>query len=367
MTAAPHPQIAPQPGILAIAPYVGGESAIPGANRVIKLSSNENPFGPSPRAKEAFLGAADRLAVYPDGGHARLRETIGRVHGLDPARIVCGNGSDELLSLLAQGYAGPGDEVVHSVHGFALYRINALAVGATPVAAPERDLVTDVDAILAACTERTRLVFVANPNNPTGTLIGAEALARLADGIPPRALLVIDGAYEEYVRGPARGAAVALARARDDVVVTRTFSKIHGLAGLRIGWMFAPAHVVDAINRFRPPFNVSIPALAAAEAAMADTDWVERCSTFNEAWRDWLAKRLGEAGFPCLPSEGNFLLAQFGEGRAEQADAFLKSRGLIVRRTASYGLPGHLRITIGDEAACRAVAEAARDFAGRGA
>ena len=361
---APHPKIRPQPGILSIAAYVGGESAIPGANRVIKLSSNENPFGPSSRAREAFAAAADRLAVYPDGGHAALRRAIGQAQGLDPARILCGNGSDELLSLLAQGYAGPGDEVVHSAHGFALYRINALAVGATPVAAPEPELVTDVDAVLAACTDRTRLVFVANPNNPTGTCIGAEALERLAEGIPSQALLVIDGAYEEYVRGPARGAALRLAAARDNVAVTRTFSKIHGLAGLRSGWMFAPDHVIDALNRFRPPFNLSAPALAAGEAAMTDPDFVERCSVHTEVWRDWLAKRLAAAGFPCLPSEGNFLLADFGSpARAEAADAHFKSRGLILRRTASYALPARLRVTIGDEAACRAVAEAADAFA----
>jgi histidinol-phosphate aminotransferase len=363
VTVQPHPAIRPQPGILDIAPYVGGESAIPGANRVVKLSSNENPHGPSPRAAEAFAAAAGKLAAYPDGGHARLRATIAEVHGLDRERVLCGNGSDECLALLAQAYAGPGDEVIHTEHGFGLYRINAQMVGATPVRVAERDLTTDVDAILAACTKRTRLIYIANPNNPTGTMIGRAALARLAEGIPPQALLVLDGAYAEYVRDPDYDAGLSLVEARDNVVLTRTFSKIHGLAALRIGWMYGPGHVIDVLNRFRPPFNLNTPALMAGEAAMRDVEHVERCAVLNEAWRDWLAKKLGALGIPCTPSQANFLLADFGAAeRAEAADAHLKGRGLIVRRTASYGLPGHLRITVGDEAACRAVAEALAAF-----
>ncbi len=361
----PHPTIRPQPGILSIAPYVGGESRIPGANRVVKLSSNENPHGPSPRAAEAFAQAAGKLASYPDGGHASLREAIAQVHGLDPERVLCGNGSDECLALLAQAYAGPGDEVIHTEHGFGLYRIDAQMVGAAPVRVPETDLTTDVDRILEACTERTRLVYIANPNNPTGTLIGRAALKRLAGGLPPQALLVLDGAYAEYVRDADYDAGAELVEARDNVVMTRTFSKIHGLAALRIGWMYGPAHVIDALGRFRPPFNLSIPALLAGEAAMRDVGHVERCAVLNEVWRDWLAKRLEEAGAGVIPSQANFLLADFGgPERAGAADAFLKRRGLIVRRTASYGLPGHLRITVGDEAGCRAVAEAVRDFMG---
>lgn len=357
----PNP-IQPQPGILDIDPYVGGESGAPGANRVIKLSSNENPLGCSPDAQAAFAACAGTLAVYPDGGHARLRETIARVHGLEAGRVLCGNGSDELLALLAQGYAGPGDEVVHCAHGFALYRINALAVGATPVCVPERDLTTDVDAVLAACSERTKLVFIANPNNPTGTLVGRKALERLADGLPEQALLVLDGAYAEYVRDPGYDPGTGIARDRSNVVMTRTFSKIHGLAALRLGWMYAPEHVIDALNRFRAPFNVNAPALAAGEAAMQDVTYVERCATLNEVWRDWLVKRLAESGISCTPSHGNFILAEFGEGRADAADAFLKTRGLIGRKTGGYGLPGHLRITVGDEEACRAVAEAVNAF-----
>ncbi|SET19272.1 histidinol-phosphate transaminase [Oceanicella actignis] len=359
----PHPVIKPQPGILSIAPYVGGESAVPGANRAIKLSSNENPYGPSPRAVAAYAAAADRLAIYPDGGHARLRAAIAEVEGLEPERIICGAGSDEIISMLCQAYAGPGDEVLHTEHGFGMYRISALAAGATPVEAPEKDMRTDVDALLAACTERTRLIFVANPNNPTGTLVGADEIARLARLKPARALLVLDGAYAEYVRAPGYDAGARLARMRDDVVMTRTFSKIHGLAALRIGWAYAPDHVIDALDRIRGPFNLSTPALEAGEAAIRDLEWRETCALRNEVWRDWLAKRLAAAGMPCLPSEGNFLLAHVGAGRVERMDAFFKARGVILRKVAGYKLPEHIRITVGDEEACRLVAELAARFA----
>jgi len=354
--------IAPRPGVLEIKPYVGGESAAPGANRAVKLSANENPHGPSPAARAAFLAQADRLHEYPDGGAVALRRAIGRAHGLAPDRIVCGAGSDELIALLCKAYAGPGDTVVHSRHGFLMYPLSALAAGATPVAAPERDLTADVDALLAACDDRTRLVFLANPNNPTGTMLPAAEVARLADGLPPRALLVLDAAYAEYVSDPAYEAGAALAADRPNVAMTRTFSKIHGLGALRLGWLYGPAHVVDVLNRVRGPFNVSAPALAAGVAAIEDGDYAARCAAANEAWRDWLAKRLAAAGVACTPSHGNFLLAEFGAGEAADADAFLRTRGLIVRRMEGYGLPGHLRVTVGDEAACRAVAEAVDAF-----
>ncbi|TVQ56486.1 MAG: histidinol-phosphate transaminase [Rhodobacteraceae bacterium] len=362
---APHPRIVPQPGVMGIAPYVGGEAGAPGANRAIKLSANENPFGPSPAAVEAYRAAAGDLALYPDGGATELRRAIAAVHGLEAERIVCGAGSDEIISLLCQTYAGPGDEVVHSRHGFLMYAISARAAGATPVAAPEHDLSADVDAMLAACTERTRLVFLANPNNPTGTLIAGAEVARLAAGIPERALLVLDSAYAEYVDEPGYDPGAALVAAHDNVVMTRTFSKIHGLAALRLGWAYAPGHVVDALNRVRGPFNVSAPALAAGAAAVADGEHVARSAAANAAWRGWLAARLARAGVPCTASHGNFLLARFGEegpASAPEADAWLKTRGLIVRRMEGYGLPGWLRISIGDEAACRAVAEAVDGF-----
>ncbi len=355
-------RIAPQPGVLDIAPYVGGESAIPGANRIIKLSSNENPLGPSPRAIEAYQAEAGRLAIYPDGGHARLRAAIAEVEGLEADRIVCGAGSDEIIALLCQAYAGEGDEVLHTEHGFGMYRISALAAGATPVEVKESDRRTDVDALLAACTERTRLVFIANPNNPTGTMISAEEVRRLADGLPDRAMLVLDGAYAEYVRDPAFDAGAALVRDRDNVVMTRTFSKIHGLAGLRLGWGYGPDHVIDALNRVRGPFNVASPALAAGEAAIRDVDYRDRCAVQNEVWRDWLAKQLARVGIPTLPSNAHFQLAEFGADKGEAADAFFTSRGLSLRKVAGYKLPDHIRITIGDEEACRLVADAAAAF-----
>jgi histidinol-phosphate aminotransferase len=361
----PHPSIAPRPGVLTIAPYVAGESGAPGANRAVKLSANENPFGPCPAAVEAFRAQADRLADYPDGGAVALRRAIGAAHGLDPARIVCGAGSDELISLLCQAYAGPGDEVLHSRHGFLMYAISARAAGATPVSAPETDLTADVDALLAACTDRTRLVFLANPNNPTGTLLPSAEVARLAAGLPPKALLVLDAAYAEYVSEPGYDAGEQLVDARDNVVMTRTFSKIHGLAALRLGWAYGPDHVIDVLNRVRGPFNVNAPAAAAGAAAIADRAYVERCAAANEAWRDWLTKRLAAAGVPSTRSHGNFILARFGaEGPASapEADAWLRARGLICRRMEGYGLADHLRITVGDEAACRAVAEAVDAF-----
>ena len=366
MTApAPHPTLTPRPGILSIAPYVGGESGAPGANRVMKLSSNENPLGPSPAAVAAYRDAAGGLALYPDGHATALRAAIADAEGLDPARIVCGAGSDEIIALLTKAYAGPGDEVLHSRHGFLMYALSAQAAGAAPVAAPETELTADVDALLAACTPRTRLVFLANPNNPTGTLLPQAEVARLAEGLPPQALLVLDAAYAEYVSAPDYDPGTALVEARDNVVMTRTFSKIHGLAALRLGWAYGPAHVIDVLNRVRGPFNVAAPALAAGAASVADRAYLSRAAVLNEVWRDWLAKRLAEAGVPCTPSHGNFLLAHFGAtgpASAGEADAWLKTRGIIVRRMEGYGLPAHLRISIGDEEACRAVAEAIAAF-----
>jgi len=344
-----------------IAPYVGGKSHAAGANRTIKLSSNENPLGPSPAARAAFAAAAEGLALYPDGSATALRRAIAETHGLEPGRVVCGAGSDELIALLCKAYAGPGDEVLYSQHGFLMYRLSALAAGATPVVATEADLTTDVDALIREITPRTRLVFLANPNNPTGTMVDAAALARLADALPQAALLVLDAAYAEYVRDRGYDGGIGLVRARDNVVMTRTFSKIHGLAALRLGWAYAPDHVIDVLNRVRGPFNVSAPALAAGEAAIRDRDYIEHCAIQNEVWRDWLAKELKAAGFGVVPSFANFLLVEIGE-HAPTADEYLQRRGIVVRRMEGYGLPRHLRISIGDEAACRAVAEAMRAF-----
>jgi histidinol-phosphate aminotransferase len=357
----PHPTIRPQPGILDIAPYVGGESWLPGQAQVLKLSSNENPFGASPATVEAFRSAAQSLHIYPNSGHGSLREAIGAVHGLDPARIVCGAGSDEIIALLAQAYAGPRREVVHTEHGFGMYRIGALAAGATPVEVRERERTTDVDAILAACGEGTALVFIANPNNPTGTMIGASEVARLAAGLPPQVLLVLDGAYAEYVSG--FNGHADLVETRDNVLMTRTFSKIYGLGGLRIGWGYGPAHVIDALNRVRGPFNLSTAALMAAEAAVRDVEWTARCRAENTRNRAWLAAALARAGVPSDPSEANFLLARFRDREeAEACDRALRARGIIVRKVAGYKLPAALRITIGDADGCARVAAAVGEF-----
>jgi histidinol-phosphate aminotransferase len=356
-------QIAPQPGIMEIDLYQGGAAHVAGLENVVKLSSNENPLGPSPAAVEAYRRAAYDLHRYPSSDHGALRGAIAEVLGLDADRIICGAGSDEIIAFLCQAYAGPGTEVVHTEHGFAMYRISALAAGATPVEVPERERVTDVDGILAACTEATRLVFIANPNNPTGTMIGLAELERLAEGLPPQALLVLDGAYAEYVEGYDGGA--ELVDRRDNVVMTRTFSKLYGLGGLRIGWGYGPAHVIDVLNRVRGPFNISQAALNAAEAAIRDRVYIEHCRAENARWRGWLADALAEIGVPSDVSCANFVLARFAnQAEAEACDDYLKTQGLIVRRVAGYNLPQCLRITVGDESACRRVVHAVRQFKG---
>ncbi len=355
--------IRPQPGILDIALYEGGKSHLAGMANALKLSSNENPFGAPDKAKEAFGKTVHSLHRYPNTDHRALRQAIGDVHGLDPDRIICGVGSDEILTFLCQAYAGPKDEVVFTEHGFLLYRVNTLAVGATPIEVAERERITDVDAVLKACTKRTKLVFIANPNNPTGTMISPAEMERLAAGLPAQAILVIDGAYAEYVGGYDGGA--GLATTRDNVFMTRTFSKIYGLGGLRIGWGYGPRHIIDVLNRIRGPFNLSTTQLEVAEAAVRDQDWVNKCRSENARMRNWLAEALAEVGVPSDTSMANFILARFAsEAEAEACDGFLQSQGLIVRRVASYNLPHCLRITVGDEAGCRRIAHAVGQFKG---
>ena len=355
--------IRPQPGIMDIAPYVGGKGQIAGVANVVKLSSNENPFGPSDRAREAFQRSVHQLHRYPSTDHAALRTAIADVHGLDRDRVICGVGSDEILTLLAQAYAGPGNEVVFTEHGFLLYRVNTLAVGATPVEVPERERTTDVDAILRACNRRTRLVYLANPNNPTGTMISAAEVARLADAMPPQAILVLDGAYAEYIEGFDGG--LAIVEARSNVVMTRTLSKIYGLGGLRIGWGYGPAAIIDVLNRIRGPFNLSNTQLETAEAALRDQAYVAQCRADNARMRQWLAEALAELGVPSDVSMANFILARFASvDEAEACDVFLQGQGLLVRRVASYNLPHCLRITVGDESSCRRVAHAIAQFKG---
>jgi len=355
----------PRPGIMDITPYVGGESKVPGVERIIKLASNEGALGPSPKAMAAYRQAAEELHRYPDGGCTELRESLGNHYGLDAGRMVCGAGSDELISLLCRAYAGPGDEVLYSQHGFLMYAIAAKTVGATPVAAPETDLTADVDALLGALTERTRIVFLANPNNPTGTYIPADALKRLRDGLPEHIPLVIDAAYAEFVTRNDYTAGADMVEAGDNVVMTRTFSKIHSLGAVRLGWAYCPPAIADVLNRLRNPFNVSAPAQAAGLAALSDVAFTDRARSHNETWLPWFSEQLRGLGITVPTSLGNFVLARFpGEaGRdAESADAFLKSRGIIARRMAGYGLPDSLRITIGLEDEMHAVVDALTEF-----
>lgn len=358
-------KITPQPGIMEIALYVGGAAHVEGVSDVVKLSSNENPFGPSPAAIEAVRRATYELHRYPATDHAGLRAAIGEIHGLDPDQVICGVGSDEVLQFISQSYAGPGDEVIYTEHGFSMYPILAHACGATPVMVAEKDRVVDVDAILAACNDKTRIVFIANPANPTGTMIDLDDCARLADGLPEQALLVLDGAYAEFEQGYDGGA--ALVASRSNVIMTRTFSKIHGLGGLRIGWGYAPRDIIDVLNRVRQPFNLSNVQLAAAEAALRDTAYTEKCRAENARLRSWLIEALEKHGVAADVSHTNFILARFADqDEAEACDAYLKSQGLIVRKVAGYGLPNCLRITIGDEPSCRRVAHAIGQFKGGG-
>jgi histidinol-phosphate aminotransferase len=357
----------PRPGVLDITPYVPGKSVLEGARPVIKLSSNETPFGPSPRAVEAYRAAADSLSRYPDGSARGLREAIAKIYGLDAERIVCGAGSDELLNLLASAYLGPGDEAIYSEHGFLVYRIAIMARGAMPVVAPETALTADVDAILARVTPATRLVFLANPNNPTGTYLSFDEVKRLRAGLPGEVLLVLDAAYAEFVRANDYEAGIELVATTQNTVMTRTFSKIYGLASLRLGWAYCPQGVADALNRVRGPFNVSGPAIAAGIAALGDQAEVQRVATHNEIWRARMAEALARMGLEVTPSAANFLLIHFPKrnGRsAAEADAFLHRRSIIVRRMEEYGLPSALRLTVGTEEDNRAVLEALTAFMG---
>jgi histidinol-phosphate aminotransferase len=360
----------PRHGILEIEAYVPGESSLPSGVTPIKLSSNETPLGPSPAAIAACREAVGTLARYPDGQATALRRAIARRFDLDPARIVCGAGSDELLALLAHAYLGPGDEAIHTTHGFLVYRIAILANGATPVVAPERDLTADVDAILARVTARTRMVFLANPNNPTGTYLPWSEVRRLRAGLPGDVVLVLDGAYAEYVRACDYDDGLALARDSQATVVTRTFSKIHGLAALRLGWAYAPPAIADVLHRMRGPFNVSDPAIRAGVAAMADVDHVAAAIAHNDRCLPVLADGIRSLGLEVTPSVANFLLLHFpvdGPSTAEAADAALRARGIILRRVSAYGLPHALRLTVGTDVENRAVFDALGAFVRRAA
>jgi histidinol-phosphate aminotransferase len=356
----------PKPGVMDIAAYVPGKSsAAAGVNKIHKLSSNENPLGASPKAIEAVRDLAGHMEFYPDGAATALREAIGQTYGLNPANILCTNGSDEAIGLLAQTYLQPGDEGLFTEHGFLVYRIYIQAAGGVPVVAKETSETADVDALLTAVTPRTKVVFLANPNNPTGTYIPFDEVRRLHAGLPKHVLLVLDAAYAEYVRRNDYESGVELVSTFQNVVMTRTFSKIHGLGGMRIGWMYAPAHVVDAVNRVRGPFNVNAAAIEAGAAAVRDQAHVERTIVHNDTWLNWLTEQLNALGLRVTPSVGNFVLIHFPEAEAHsaaRADEYLSGRGYILRRVAGYGFPNALRMTVGSEEANRGVVEALSTF-----
>ena len=358
----------PRPGVLDIAAYVPGKSTAPGVDKVFKLSSNETPLGPSPRAIAAYNEIGKRLEDYPDGSASELREAIGKSFGLDPARIVCGAGSDDLLNLLARAYLADGDEAIHTTHGFLVYPIATLGTGAKPVVAAEKDFTADVDAILAAVTPKTKVVFLANPNNPTGTYIAFDEVKRLHRGLPPHVLLVIDAAYAEYVRRNDYESGIELVATTDNTVMCRTFSKIYGLAAVRLGWLYGPAHVVDAINRIRGPFNVNAPAIAAGIAAIQDSAHTEMARAHNEKWLAWLTQEIGKLGLAVTPSAANFVLIHFPDAKgrtAAEANAFLLKRGLILRQVGAYKLPNALRMSVGTEEANRLVVKSLSEFLGK--
>ncbi|MBW4033944.1 MULTISPECIES: histidinol-phosphate transaminase [Acidiphilium] len=353
----------PRPSIFSVPPYVGGESAIGGVNRVIKLSSNEGAFGPPPGAIDAMREAAGSAYRYPDGASTSLRRAIGKAFDLDPARIVCGNGSDDLIGLLIQSYGGAGTELVMSAHGFLIYEIAAKLAGMVVRKAAERNLTADIDAMLAQVTPATRMVFLANPNNPTGSLVPAAAVRRLRDALPGDVLLVLDAAYAEYVDRADYDPGIELVDAGHNTVMTRTFSKMFGLGGARLGWAYAPEAVVDVLNRTRMPFNVSSLAAAAGIAALTEAGWVEKCRSHNRQARATLREKLVRAGLTVHPSDANFVLVDLATAaRATLADEHLRQRGIIVRNVAAYDLPQCLRVTIGTDEQCDAVAEALTAF-----
>ena len=354
----------PRPGIETIDPYKPGRAEAAGANRVVKLSSNETPLGPSPKAMTAYQEAASSLHLYPEGTSAALRDAIAYRYGLNADRIICGAGSDEILHLIAQAYLNEGDEVIYSEHGFLVYPIVTKAACAIAKIAKEENLTTSVDNMLALASDKTKIVFVANPNNPTGTYLPGEELRRLRAGLPSHTLLVIDAAYAEYVKRNDYETGIELVSMSDNVIMTRTFSKI-GLAALRLGWAYCPTEVCGILNRIRPPFNISVPAQLAGVAALVDRAHTEAMVAHNEKWRAWLTEQLGALGLPVTPSVGNFVLFEFPAtpGKtAVEAEAYLAKRGLLLRAVTNYGLPNHLRMTVGLEQDNKDVVDALEEF-----
>jgi histidinol-phosphate aminotransferase len=355
-------QPTPKAGITAISPYVGGKSKIEGVSRIIKLSSNENPWGPSPKASAAYAELASQLHRYPDGGHGALRDAISEVTGFAAEELICGAGSDELLGLTVHAYAGPGDEVLFTEHGFLMYRIYTLANGATPVTAPEKNLTADVDALLAAVTPRTKIVFLANPNNPTGTVLPFSEVVRLRKGLREDIILGLDAAYAEYLDHADYEAGHSLVAEGTNTIVFHTFSKIYGLPALRLGWAHSTPAIIDILNRVRSPFNVNSAALAAGAAAIRDQAYVTDMRTKNRTELEKLSSALRDLGFTVVPSVTNFLMVHFGANAAD-ANKFLMNRGLIVRDVVGYGLPEFLRISVGTTEENDLLIEALSEFA----
>ena len=357
-----------KPGILDITPYKPGKSTAEGVAHPVKLSGNENILGCSAKAREAYVEAAADLNYYPDGRGGPLRAALAARYRIEPERIVLGCGTDEILHLINQVFLEPGDNIVQGQYAFGAYGIGARACQAEVRSAEEPNYRIDVEKMLELVDARTRLVFITNPANPTGTFTTRAELERLHAGLPPGVVLVIDAAYAEFCTDPTFTDGLEMARGAANIIVTHTFSKLHGLAALRVGWAFAPAPIADAIDRIRPPFNVSTPGLAAAVASLADEDFQAASLAHVERWRPWLTQQLGGLGLSVTPSGANFVLVEFPKApgkTAAAAEAFLASRGLIVRGVANYGLPWHLRITIGLEEHNRALVAHLAEFLGK--
>ncbi|NKB48319.1 MAG: histidinol-phosphate transaminase [Alphaproteobacteria bacterium] len=362
MTEAARPQA--KEGVLRVTPYAGSE-AKPGGGQLINISSNESAFGASARAVEAYTKAASDLRRYPEIDARSLRQALAAHYGLEAERIICGNGSDQIIDLLALAYAGVGDEVVYSAHGFQMYPIAAHAVGAMPVAAPEVNLTTDVDALLDKVGERTRILFLANPNNPTGTFVTRSELARLHAGLPGNVVLVIDAAYAEFVTHADYEPGIELARAHDNVVMTRTFSKIFALASLRVGWAYGPREIIDILDRIRPPFNVNAPAIDGAIAALADHEHTETARRHNGEVLPWFTGEVEALGLTVNPSVANFVIVHFDPDTPKNAEAayqHLFDNGIVTRRVGGYGLPDWVRMSIGTREEMTIVRDALKEF-----
>ena len=357
----------PKEGVLKVTPYAGSEAKAEGG-QLINISSNESAFGASARALEAYADAGANLRRYPEIDARSLRQALAAHYDLEPERIICGTGSDQIIDLIALAYAGVGDEVVYSAHGFQMYPIAAHAVGATPVAAPETHLTADVDAIIAAVNERTRIVFLANPNNPTGTFVTRSELARLHAGLPGDVLLVIDAAYAEYVTQAEFEPGIELTRAHDNVVMTRTFSKIYALAALRVGWAYGPTEIIGILDRIRPPFNVNAPAIAGAIAALEDREHTENARRHNSDILSWFTGELAGFGLTVNPSVANFVIVHFDGDSPKHAEAayqFLLGKGIVTRRVGGYGLPDWVRMSMGTREEMETVRDALKEFLGK--